>query len=835
MQIAQVKAELASLGADVDEQPGDTASDRGLSATIVLGAHQNSTLRAYLRTVGDRLGYISLDGLAEWRGPALPLSDIYIERDLTPQAAGMPTATLAGLLADNHTRILIASELGGGKTIAIRRLALACIGLHSGDERQMAFFPRMLDSAPIPVVLDSYDIARAMAALDVAGRQLGLWDVIEYTFQHDGFASALPAIEQALRAGLGLVMIDGLDEIMVGERGRNLPAMISRFVARYPDSRYVFTCRHLSNLSTASLFGFSHYSLPPLENEQLDALIVAYYPLLTPLSALTFDEPESYTRRICSSIRTHERLRTMASNPLGAVVCLLTEAEGQPLPSARGVVFTRMIDLLLERWEQRRSEEAIAPLASMLDVEQLARLEMRLALLQPLALALQLRPDLSGDMPATMRYPEVEPWLRESLMHMGVEWRRAVEHVIPQLLQWLCRHGLLATNESSSEYAMPWRSLREYLAARALAAQQDFPTRAHSLAAEPRWRETLLLAVRELALGAGVYAARELLRLLLESAQHSSERAVSDTLLAAECLIEFESIGTPERAILAELQERLQDIMRMREVAASERVRAGMLLGQLGDPRFATMLPPLVRVPAGAFLLGTRDGYEDEGPQQWVDIPAFAIGTYPVTNREYGRFLDEMPSQPRPKYWYDQSYNNPSQPVVGVTWGDAVAYCQWLTVKLRATGLLPATMEVRLPLEVEWEKVASWDARRRSKRTYPWGDAWLSGAANTTEGRGAWTTAPVGCFPAGQSAYGAHDMIGNVWEWTMSEYASYPGALASFHEAGSYTLRGSSCASLPTHARCTYRSRLPVDYWRYHLGFRVVLGLPLITLAADEG
>jgi formylglycine-generating enzyme required for sulfatase activity len=70
-------------------------------------------------------------------------------------------------------------------------------------------------------------------------------------------------------------------------------------------------------------------------------------------------------------------------------------------------------------------------------------------------------------------------------------------------------------------------------------------------------------------------------------------------------------------------------------------------------------------------------------------------------------------------------------------------------------------------------------------------------------------------------------MVGNVWEWTAMSYESYPHAIAPFREEGSYTLRGSSCASLPIHARCTYRSRLPANYWRYHLGFRVVIGQPL--------
>jgi len=161
-----------------------------------------------------------------------------------------------------------------------------------------------------------------------------------------------------------------------------------------------------------------------------------------------------------------------------------------------------------------------------------------------------------------------------------------------------------------------------------------------------------------------------------------------------------------------------------------------------------------------------------------------------------------------------------------VTWHDANAYCAWLTERLARAGLLESGLIVRLPLEVEWEKAACWDQRREVKLRYPWGDEWSSAQANTADGRGDWMLAPVGCYPGGASPYGLHDCTGNVWEWTGSVYGSYPGAPKSFHELGSYTLRGSSCVSNPTHARCTYRSRLPAGYWRYHLGFRIVIGRP---------
>src|SRR5262249_41354527 len=207
--------------------------------------------------------------------------------------------------------------------------------------------------------------------------------------------------------------------------------------------------------------------------------------------------------------------------------------------------------------------------------------------------------------------------------------------------------------------------------------------------------------------------------------------------------------------------------------------------------------------------------FDDEGPARRVDVPAFAIGIYPVTNQEYTAFVNDTGHAP-PRYEHDSRFNNPSYPVVGVTWHDAIAYCTWLHGQLAAAGLLAPDTVVRLPLELEWEKAASWDPRTQTKRRYPWGETWSNTRANTAADRGPWMITPVGCYPEGLSPYGLHDCIGNVWEWTASQYRSYPGAAVRFHEPASYVLRGSSCISLPKQARCTYRSRLPADYWRYH-------------------
>ncbi len=199
--------------------------------------------------------------------------------------------------------------------------------------------------------------------------------------------------------------------------------------------------------------------------------------------------------------------------------------------------------------------------------------------------------------------------------------------------------------------------------------------------------------------------------------------------------------------------------------------------------------PQMVTVPEGAFLMGTpqsevaeiaklglrREYIEREVPQHEVTLAAYAIGRYPVTNAEFARFIEdggynrrefwtkagwkqkESDGWTQPRFWDNEKWNDPSQPVVGVSWYEAVAYCNWLATR---TG-----KPYRLPTEAEWEKAA----RGTDGRRYPWGNRWEPQNCNN-KGNGPGRTTPVGQYPEGDSPYGAGDMVGQVWEWCSSKY-----------------------------------------------------------------
>ncbi len=118
----------------------------------------------------------------------------------------------------------------------------------------------------------------------------------------------------------------------------------------------------------------------------------------------------------------------------------------------------------------------------------------------------------------------------------------------------------------------------------------------------------------------------------------------------------------------------------------------------------------MAEIPPGWFWMGWDEGPRGERPRHLVWTDAFALGRAPVTNREYARFLVATGTPP-PAWWSNPRFNDPEQPVVGVSWFEATAFCEWLS---RDTGFLH-----RLPSEAEWEKAARGGL---SGARFPWGD-----------------------------------------------------------------------------------------------------------------
>jgi iron(II)-dependent oxidoreductase len=253
-----------------------------------------------------------------------------------------------------------------------------------------------------------------------------------------------------------------------------------------------------------------------------------------------------------------------------------------------------------------------------------------------------------------------------------------------------------------------------------------------------------------------------------------------------------------------------------------------------------------VLVPGGPFVLGVDavtepHSLDNERPAHVVDVASFRIGTVPVTNAEWADFIADGGYRER-RWWSERGWQHretaglvapqfwgadgtrtrfgrveqipADEPVQHVTYFEAEAYAAWA--------------EARLPTEEEWEKACAWDPVAGTRRRFPWGASEPT-AALANLGGDALRPAPVGAYPAGASAYGAQQMLGDVWEWTTSSIRPWPGFTPMLYEqytqpffGGDYrVLRGGSWAVAPGILRPSFRN------WDHPIRRQIFSGLRL--------
>jgi len=221
--------------------------------------------------------------------------------------------------------------------------------------------------------------------------------------------------------------------------------------------------------------------------------------------------------------------------------------------------------------------------------------------------------------------------------------------------------------------------------------------------------------------------------------------------------------------------------------------------------------PEMVIIPTGKFMIGNPNGRGIEKPvqQERIENP-FAMGKYEVTFAEYDAFA-QATDKPLPD---DNGWGRAKRPVVNVNWYQAVAYAKWLSEQTGQT--------YRLPTEVEWE----YAARAETQTDYWWGIEIGQGNANCAVCGSQWdkhSTAPVGSFKP--NPFGLYDMLGNVMEWTCSEYHfTYKGKqrrCGPSKPSIRYAIRGSAWNG-DDMVRVTYRRGHKNSSQNTHLGFRLV-------------
>jgi len=246
----------------------------------------------------------------------------------------------------------------------------------------------------------------------------------------------------------------------------------------------------------------------------------------------------------------------------------------------------------------------------------------------------------------------------------------------------------------------------------------------------------------------------------------------------------------------------------------------------------------MIKIPGGLYEMGFDNKkwqgifcHDIEMPVHKVWLNDFSIDKYPVTNKEFLDFINDggydnfrfwlsdgwnaknNEQWNAPMYWEKDENDEwvkfdfkgkrfikdiPDEPVINVSYFEADAFAKWAGK--------------RLPSEGEWEKAASWDEDRNLKRLYPWGDELPDESKTNMLESFIWAPSPVGTYDNGKSFYGCHQMVGDCWEWTSSEFMPYPGFKSGFEEyndkwfSNQKVLRGGSFGTPARSTRNTYRN-----------------------------
>jgi ergothioneine biosynthesis protein EgtB len=252
-----------------------------------------------------------------------------------------------------------------------------------------------------------------------------------------------------------------------------------------------------------------------------------------------------------------------------------------------------------------------------------------------------------------------------------------------------------------------------------------------------------------------------------------------------------------------------------------------------------------IQIKGGLYTIGNNgEGfcYDIELPEHKVYLNDYKIDEFPVTNKQYLEFMEDGGYETY-KYWLSDGWEkvkenkwkspmywekiegkwhtrdflgireiNPNEPVCHVSFYEADAYCKWAGK--------------RLPTEAEWEKAACWNEDKQEKTAFPWGNEKPTDEKCNLLESFHWGCSEVGTYPNGASHSGCQQMIGDVWEWTSSEYTGYPGFKSGFDEyndkwfTNQKVLRGGSFGTPKMSIRGSYRNFFRLDERWLFSGFR---------------
>ena len=750
---------------------------------------------------------------------------IDLARGRTRGARTRQLMALEALLRAPGRRLMLLGEPGSGKSTLVKYLALvlADANLRKLDPAERQTTPDPLDAIvewdlgrPLPILIVLRDLAASLAGAPAEQNRLAAFEA--FLGREPGKPAAAKVLLRALDEHRALVMFDGLDEVTDPAVLPQVVALIGAVARTYPSVPMLVTCRVRDyQHPQRKVPGFAEETLAPFNKEQIAQFVHAWYAELIATRRQSLGTPD----QLIASIRERPALAELAPQPLLLTMMAIIHAGKNTLPAARALLYDECIRLLLLRW---RKEPGQPDVLDALKLPQFGADDLMKMMAQLGFLAHDKQPADAGDRRsegADLSREDVWQVLEQTFVRYVGRDEKRLHALIGTVLHELAgRNGLLVKRNSEPEqYTFPHRTFQEFLAGDHIRRNADYLRLALERAPLAHWQEALVLMVGYQArTGARLAAELDLIRNLLG-------RTPAEQVLAGELLLEIGSVGIAEYnpkegardGLWGQASRKLLNMARGAGPPAPPvlRARAGCVHGllscgplaeltggarpPLGDPRLPFLYvrwPAVLRSDVGAKML-TRYWCRVAAGEFWREagdkgklqrapmLYSYAIGRYPITQAEFAQFIAaggyKQPKWWTPKgwnwkirnseltkpvLWDDPGFNNPLQPVVGMSWYEAAAFCTWLTAQGHAQGWLAQEDLIRLPSWPEWERAARGSDQRRD----PWGDALPTPEHANYRATGIGAPAPIGCFPLGAAECGVHDLASNVDEWTATAY-----------------------------------------------------------------
>lgn len=767
-------------------------------------------------------------------------------------------------------RLAVIGVAGSGKSTLLQWAGLACARalLRKPLNAEQKEFIKSLGGKPLVPFLLPLRAYAAYCEKNKCSRSSKtlLNFMAEYFSDHHASVDlTVDFIKSHLRKGC-LLMVDGLDEVNPEDRPA-VRSAVEELLTEFdnPNLRCLLASRPSAIQVAEQMHGFKRCEVQRLTDEQRNALIEMWY------KAVLADDPREARRKahdLSSRINESDQpVQDLATTPLMATIFAMVHYSRDELPKQRAKLYEDAVEVLLT--EPYKGEEAK-------ELEKTGGMEWDVRRDRIARIAFELRERGKDSL--------LEDDLLELIWkRFGSEEAEAKRITRTFLRDVAGRGGLLESVDDSYGF-YTHATFQEFLAGRYLAEeypQEKLPMFLQEHINNDLWDEALRLAAGYLAIKGEDKVNRFVLQIAdagMGKSEETKSRAYFVAGLALADVPGARRLPDTVNYLVPQMTDLL--IANPPRVKVRARFNLGMALGTLGDPRLNPLEPKCVPIPAGVFRMGTNDedkkiieeqeakSWEDESPSHQVYVSDFSIGKYLVTNFEFGEFYnakgyeDEsfwskdgwlwrtgkfdsdlswienkdtrenyerwlanrtVDLRNKPFYWEDAQWNTPNLPVVGVTWFEAEAYCNWLSKM--------TNKKYSLPTEAQWEKAA----RGKQNTIWSWGNTWQGDLCNNADKDTTDTlnrTSPVGMYPNGASVYGAMDMMGNVWEWCLDWYDEKIYEKRKDEEvkdplganSGSVrVLRGGSWYFVRYLTRCAFRYWfLPVSF-NDNVGFRLIL------------